>query len=131
VSAVLDDARAELRARCNTIEEAYEYMLAYAAQGAISENSQIREFLRKSDEAVAALIRLAEEFKGEQAAAAPYAAFLEVVSADACASQAAIRLVIAQPIVTSALIDNLNASIHLRALLTDLFLLDEALKKVG
>jgi hypothetical protein len=27
------------------------------------------------------------------------------------------------------LIDNLNASIHLRALLTDLFLLDEILKK--
>jgi len=26
------------------------------------------------------------------------------------------------------LIDNLNASIHVRALLTDLFLLDEALK---
>ena len=41
---------------------------------------------------------------------------------------AAIRLVLAQSSIGSQLIDNLNASIHLRALLTDLFLLDEALK---
>jgi hypothetical protein len=36
--------------------------------------------------------------------------------------------VLAQPSINSQLIDNLNASIHVRALLTDLFLLDEALK---
>ncbi len=33
-----------------------------------------------------------------------------------------------QPSISSQLIDNLNASIHLRALLTDLFLVDEILK---
>jgi hypothetical protein len=33
------------------------------------------------------------------------------------------------PSISSQLIDNLNASIHLRALLTDLFLLDEILRK--
>jgi hypothetical protein len=37
--------------------------------------------------------------------------------------------VLAQPAISSQLVDNLNASIHVRALLTDLFLLDEALKK--
>ena len=31
----------------------------------------------------------------------------------------------------SQLVDNLNASIHLRALLTDLFLIDEALKSAS
>jgi hypothetical protein len=41
---------------------------------------------------------------------------------------AALKLVLAQPAISSQLIDNLNASIHLRALLTDLFLLDEILK---
>ena len=35
------------------------------------------------------------------------------------------RLVSAQKWVSSQLIDNLNASIHFRALLTDLFLIDE------
>ena len=47
---------------------------------------------------------------------------------DAQDSLAAIELVLAQPAISSQLIDNLNASIHLRALLTDLFLIDEILK---
>jgi hypothetical protein len=38
------------------------------------------------------------------------------------------EMVLAQPAISSQLIDNLNASIHLRALLTDLFLIDEILK---
>ena len=38
------------------------------------------------------------------------------------------QLVLAQPSISSQLVDNLNASIHLRALLTDLFLIDEVLK---
>ena len=47
---------------------------------------------------------------------------------DARDSLAAIELVLAQPSISSQLVDNLNASIHLRALLTDLFLIDEILK---
>ena len=38
---------------------------------------------------------------------------------------AALEVVLAQPAISSQLIDNLNASIHLRALLTDLFLIGE------
>ena len=41
---------------------------------------------------------------------------------------AAIDLVLAQRAISSQIVDNLNASIHLRALLTDLFLIDEILK---
>ena len=44
---------------------------------------------------------------------------------DAQDSLPAIELVLAQPAISSQLIDNLNASIHLRALLTDLFLVGE------
>jgi len=40
-------------------------------------------------------------------------------------SLAALEVVLAQPAISSQLIDNLNASIHLRALLTDLFLVGE------
>ena len=58
----------------------------------------------------------------------PYQAFFNVLDRDAGDSLAALELVLAQPIVSSQLIDNLNASIHLRALLTDLFLVDEILK---
>jgi hypothetical protein len=57
-----------------------------------------------------------------------YAAFREVLEGDARASLAAFELVLAQRSISSQLVDNLNASIHVRALLTDLFLLDEILK---
>ena len=46
-------------------------------------------------------------------------------------AQAALRLVLAQPAIGSQMIDSLNASIHLRALLTDLFLIDEILTISG
>ncbi len=55
-------------------------------------------------------------------------AFLAVIERDSAAALAAMELVLAQPAISSQLIDNLNASIHLRALLTDLFLLDEIAK---
>jgi hypothetical protein len=51
--------------------------------------------------------------------------FAEVVQEDARKSRAAISLVLAQKSISSELVDNLNVSIHLRALLTDLFLLSE------
>jgi hypothetical protein len=57
-----------------------------------------------------------------------YGVFLSVMERDAQDSIAAMELVLAQPALSSQLIDNLNASIHLRALLTDLFLIDEILK---
>ena len=47
---------------------------------------------------------------------------------DARRTRAALRLVLAQKALSSQLIDNLNASIHIRALLTDIFLIDETLK---
>jgi len=55
-----DEAMAEFSARCSAIEEAYEFMLAYAAQGLANEDgsvsgSQIREFLRKCDAALTGL----------------------------------------------------------------------------
>jgi hypothetical protein len=124
-----------LETRCNAIEECYEFMLAYAAQGLDTDagsqsGTQIREFLRR---AVAALSGLAEACvltvaQEELQPAERYRAFATVLDRDAGDSLAAIELVLAQPAISSQLIDNLNASIHLRALLTDLFLLDEIVK---
>ena len=133
MSAVLEAARAELNSRCNAIEECYEFMLAYAAQGLDSDvgsGSQIRAFLSRSDEALTDLAgflnRFVEQLSVESTA--PFTAFMAVLDRDARDAQAAVRLVLAQPVISSQLVDNLNASIHLRALLTDLFLIDEALK---
>jgi hypothetical protein len=56
---------------------------------------------------------------------------LAILEEDARKSQAELRLVLAQRAINSQLVDNLNASIHLRALLTDLFLIDEAVGSTG
>lgn len=121
--------------RCNAIEECYEFMLAYAGQGLPTDQGsqsggQVREFLQR---AVRALTGLAESCSRAMAAsgiepAAKYAPFTSVLHRDAQASLAALELVLAQPAISSQLIDNLNASIHLRALLTDLFLVGEILR---
>jgi len=57
-----------------------------------------------------------------------YAAFIDVIRRDAADARAAVELVLAQRSISSQVVDNLNASIHVRALLTDLFLIDEILK---
>ena len=56
------------------------------------------------------------------------AGFQAVVEADARRALAVVALVRAQESVTSQLVDNLNASVHVRTALTDLFILDEVLK---
>ena len=117
--------------RVNAIEECYEFMLAYAAQGlpadaGVPSGGQLREFLRRAAEALSGLAEACAAASPQPAASCQ--PFLAVLARDAADSLAAIELVRAQPSLSSQLIDNLNASIHLRALLTDLFLIDEVLK---
>ena len=49
-------------------------------------------------------------------------------SATCRSSRGAIGLVLGRERISSLLVDNLNASVHVRALLTDLFLIEQALK---
>jgi hypothetical protein len=127
--------RDEIGARCAAIEECYEFMLAYAGQGLAGDegsksSGQARDYLHRAVEALSGLAgAYAAAVKKENLQPAEsYQAFLDVLDRDARDSLAAIQLVLAQITLSSQLIDNLNASIHLRALLTDLFLVDEILK---
>lgn len=131
----LEEARAELNRRCDAIEECYEFMLAYAGQGLASDagggkGGQIREFLTRCDTALQGLAEFLTSFvkRLDVESLAPYQAFMAVIDRDARDAQAAVQIVLAQPSISSQLVDNLNASIHLRALLTDLFLIDEVFK---
>src|SRR4249919_2374144 len=123
----------ELAARCDVIEECYEYMLAFAGQGLPGEAGKgavIRDFLGRSAAALTGLSDVCADAVKQEGLEHPerYQAFIGVVQRDAQDSLAAIEIVLAQPIISSQLIDNLNASIHLRALLTDLFLVGEILR---
>jgi hypothetical protein len=128
--------RAEILDRCEAVEECYEFMLAYAAQGLPTDEGsksggQVREFLQRGAQALTGLTEACAVAVREEGLepADKYMAFFAVLDRDSRDSLAAIDLVLAQPAISSQLIDNLNASIHLRALLTDLFLVDEILRK--
>jgi hypothetical protein len=127
--------REDVSARCSSIEECYEYFLAYAGQGLSGkENSgstkQVRDFLNRAAAALTGLVdSYVETVRQENFQPAErYLAFQSVLERDSNDSLASIHLVLAQATISSQLVDNLNASIHLRALLTDLFLVDEILK---
>ena len=127
--------RTEILDLCNTVEASYEFTLAYAAQGRSSDEAdqpggQIREFLQRAATAIAGLAEACSQMVKRDGLEPPetYRSFLEVLDRDARNSLAAIDLVLAQPSISSQLVDNLNASIHLRALLTDLFLIGEVLR---
>ena len=121
----------ELKEHIDTIEEAYEFFLAYAAQGVSGSGTgisgELTNYLSRADQALAAFEGgIGDAAEGQDAEAV--AAMDRVLQQDAGNTRAALRLVMAQSSISSQLIDNLNASIHFRALLTDLFLVDEALK---
>jgi hypothetical protein len=111
-------------------------MLAYAAQGVSSANgshsgARIREVLQQAVEALSGLgDACATAVHDERLEPADkYRGFFAVIERDARDALAAIELVLAQPVISSQLIDNLNASLHLRAVLTDLFLLGDIVRQ--
>ena len=131
-----DTSEQTLDERIDAIESGYEFMLAYAAQGrdtdrgATGAASELRDFLDAMERALDVLgATVKAQADAQNAEAAQRASeFLDAVEQDAKRAQGVIRLVLAQDGISSQLIDNVNASIHLRALLTDLFILDEVLK---
>ena len=128
-------AKEELQRRADAIEGGYEMMLAYAAQGLASDHgaansSQLRDHLKRFE---TALTGLPQAYRDAAAAlgVGPKDALeglLKTLEADATFTQSALRMVLAQPGISSQMVDNINASIHVRGLLTDVFVIDELLR---
>ena len=121
--------------RCDLIERCYEFLLGYAAQGlpgdeTSSAGAQVRTHLQHALETLSGLAESCRQAITDQQLepATKYFGFCSVVERDAQDSAALVELVLAQPSISSQLIDNLNASSHLRALLTDLFVIGEILR---
>ena len=120
----------DLGSRIETIERGYEYLLAYAAQGRQNEQgSEVRDRLGDMFKALHGLGELiAKVTVASGVVPATVNAFLDAVKQDAAKARGAIGLVVSRPAISSLLVDNLNASIHLRALLTDCFLVEQAFR---
>jgi hypothetical protein len=129
------DALDTLQQRVDAIEGGYEFLLAYAAQGLATDegnanSEQLRTYLQRMEDGIAGLEPAFRAVLDGSDAAGSFEPFLHILARDAEAALAALRVVSSRKGVSSQLVDNLNASIHVRALLTDLFLLDEAAKSL-
>jgi hypothetical protein len=119
----------------DSIEGAYEFTLAYAAQGRRVEEDDggfgVRHHLKRAEAALSFIVAAPPATLGARAPSEAATAFLDVVKADAARARTIVRFALDQRSIGSQMTDNLNASIHIRALLTDLFLLDESLRQSG
>lgn len=115
----------DLEKDIDVVESGYEFMLAYAAQGrpphdettypAPHARPELVKMLGSMTTVASALAESEQEYD-------------QVICEDIRKASAAIRFVLSQPKMSSELIDNLNASIHLRAVLTDFFLYSETFR---
>jgi len=131
---VTDSAKTALTSCIEDAESSYEFMLAYAAQGRDSEGGggpglSIRDELSRLSNSLG---EIEEKFRAAAQNTAVIDAercetMLSILAQDAIRAQAAVDLVLSLPSIGSQIVDNLNASIHLRTLLTTVFLIDEAL----
>lgn len=106
----------------DAIESGYEFLLAYAAQGRPPQDEsgpgphprpELEKMLAAMQNAIQALSAAEGDFE-------------KVILADLRKAGAVVSFVLAQPLLGSEIIDNLNASIHVRTVLTDFFLYSEA-----
>lgn len=106
------------------IESGYEFLLAFAAQGRPAQNEtgpgpHARPIIEGISVAMTNIATAFSESKDD---------FEQLIANDCRNAAAAVRFVLKREKLGSEIVDNLNASIHLRAVLTDLFLYSEALK---
>ncbi len=118
---------AKMRAAFDQIEESYEFMLAYAAQGRKREveegggESQIRLYIRRFHSALDDFILAI----GDGFGVLDDAAFTERLRGDIAVTRSVMGLLLARPSISSDMIDNTNGLIAMRALLTDIFFVDQ------
>jgi hypothetical protein len=118
-----------VRAHIERIEEAYEFMLAYAAQGRADEGAgpdgaHIRTFLAQFDTAVAAILGELDALPG---AGGEVAAFIDSFRADSAVMASVLRTMLAREQIGSEAVDNANGLIAVRSYLTGLFFIDKVL----
>ncbi len=121
---------AAIRQNIENIEEAYEFMLAYAAQGRAdegggSDGAHIRDFMGRFVAAAETLVdQISDTIEREgEVGVAMLAAFRH----DSATILSVLRLVLARDNISSEMVDNTNGLISMRAYLTSLFFIDKVI----
>jgi hypothetical protein len=118
----------EIRKNIELVEEAYEYMLAYAAQGRADEGAgpdgaHIRTFLLQFNEGTDKILALMDDI---QAISPDSGAFVAALKSDAATVTSVMSIMLGKDNVSSEMIDNANGLISVRSYLTALFFVDKA-----
>jgi hypothetical protein len=113
----------------NQIEESYEFMLAYAAQGRQNESdtegaSQIRGFLQLFQDA---LTIIDIETPRLLPAHSPGADYADHLLSDSKTMSAILDLLLGRENITSDMVDNTNGMISVRSFLSNLFFIDQVI----
>lgn len=118
-----------LAQRIDVIERGYEYLLAYAAQGRQDDaGTELRDTLARMHQAMTDMQGSLRAVFADLPEPSGAMHFTDAVERDVEIARGALGVVLSRQQIGSLLIDNFNASVHMRALLTDLFLIEQALK---
>jgi len=119
---------AAIREAFDQIEESYEFMVAYAQQGRTQEveegggESQIRRFLKRFVAAMDDIAKAAEPGLGGKDGAA----FTQRFNSDLATMRSVIAVLLANPNISSFMIDNTLGLMAIRAFMSDMFFIDTA-----
>ena len=118
----------EIRKNIELVEEAYEFMLAYAAQGRADEGAgpdgaHIRTFLTQFSEATDNIIN---ELDNLTEADGTMETFIKTAKSDADTVKSVLAIMLQKENVSSEMVDNANGLITVRSYLTALFFIDKA-----
>ncbi len=121
---------AAIRQNIEIVEEAYEFMLAYAAQGRMEEGAgpdgaHIRNFLQRFAEAAGGM---RSQTKGLMAGGkSDGGALLDSFQRDTDIVLSILHLLLGRDNISSEMVDNTNGLIVMRSYLTTLFFIDKAI----
>jgi len=119
----------EIRQQIEIVEESYEYMLAYAAQGRADEGAgpdgaQIRNFLNQYSSAIESI---AGSLDGLADSNPQAAAYFDGLKRESAVMDSVVKILLARDNISSEVVDNANGLIAVRAYLTSLFFMDKAI----
>ena len=118
----------EIRKNIELVEEAYEFMLAYAAQGRADEGAgpdgaHIRTFLKQFSDATDRIIEDLDKLSEPNEA---METFIKSAESDAKTVKSVMAIMLQKENISSEMVDNANGLITVRSYLTALFFIDKA-----
>lgn len=118
----------EIRKNIELVEEAYEFMLAYAAQGRADEGAgpdgaHIRTFLKQFSDATDRIIEDLDKLSEPNGA---METFIKSAESDAKTVKSVLSIMLQKENISSEMVDNANGLITVRSYLTALFFIDKA-----